>query len=116
MIVPKLFQRILRKMCNKSLVRGFIAEAEKLFGTPPPVRATFEVQEVPNALHADWDDLKNHVTIRIPPDWGELHREGQLAHESFHVFSPAKPSEATYLDEGLATLLAKHCRNYLSSD
>ena len=60
----------------------------------------------------DWNDVTNHVTIRLPK-WDEVHRKGQLAHESFHVFSPAKLSEATYLDEGLATLNAKQCQNYM---
>jgi len=46
------------------------------------------------------------------PNWGDVHRKGQLAHESFHVFSPAKQPEATYLDEGLATLNAKQSQNY----
>jgi len=96
---------------DDDLVRGFIADLEKLYGTPPIKRPTFEFQEVPNALHAEWNDATNYVTIRLP-NWGEIHRKGQLAHESFHVFSPAKQSEATYLDEGLATLNAKQSQNY----
>ena len=96
---------------DDDLVRGFIADLEKLYGIPPIKRATFEIQEVPDALHADWNDVTNHVTIRLP-NWGEVHRKGQLAHESFHVFSPAKQSEATYLDEGLATLNAKQSQDY----
>jgi hypothetical protein len=100
------------RMLNDDLVCGFIADLEKLYGAPPIERATFEFQEVPNALHADWNDVTNHVTIRLP-NWGEVHRKGQLAHESFHVFSPAKLSEATYLDEGLATLNAKQSQNYM---
>jgi len=98
-------------MSNDDLVRGFIADLEKLYGASPIERATFEIQEVPDALHAEWNDVKNHVTIRIP-NWGDVHRKGQLAHESFHVFSPAKQPEATYLDEGLATLNAKQSQNY----
>jgi len=35
-----------------------------------------------------------------------------LAHESFHVFSPATPDEAKVLDEGLATRFAFRVRNY----
>jgi hypothetical protein len=97
---------------DDDLVRGFVADLEKRFGTPPIKQPTFEFQEVPDALHADWDDVKNHVTIRLP-NWGEVHRKGQLAHESFHVFSPAKQNEATYLDEGLATLNAKQQQNYM---
>ena len=97
---------------DDDLVRGFVADLEKRFGTPPIKKPTFEFQEVPDALHADWDDVKNHVTIRLP-NWGEVHRKGQLAHESFHVFSPAKQNEATYLDEGLATLNAKQQQNYM---
>ena len=98
-------------MSDDDLVRGFIADLEKRFGAPPIKCATFEIQNVPDALHADWDDVKNHVTIRLQK-WGEFHRKGrQLAHESFHVFSPAKQGEATYLDEGLATLNAKD-QNY----
>jgi len=98
-------------MNDEDLVRSFIADLEKRYGKPPIDPASFEFQEVPNALHADWNDVTNHVTIRLP-DWGEFHRKGQLAHESFHVFSPAKQSEATYLDEGLATLNAKQSRDY----
>ena len=96
---------------DDDLVRGFIADLEKLYGTPPIKRPTFEFQEVPNALHTEWNDATNYVTIRLP-NWGEIHRKGQLAHESFHVFSPARQSEATYLDEGLATLNAKQSQNY----
>ncbi len=94
------------------LVRGFIADLEKRYGTPPLKRPTFDFQEVPDALHAEWNDVTNHVIIRLP-NWGKVHRKGQLAHESFHVFSPAKLSEATYLDEGLATLSAKQSENYM---
>jgi hypothetical protein len=97
---------------DDDLVHGFIADLEKRYGKRPIKPPTFEFQEVPNALHADWNDVRNHVTIRLP-NWGEVHRKGQLAHESFHVFSPVKPSEATYLDEGLATLNAKQCQNYM---
>src|SRR5207249_1760667 len=93
-------------------VRGFVAGLEKRFGKPPIKQPTFEFQEVPDALHADWNEVTNHVTIRLP-NWGEVHRKGQLAHESFHVFSPAKQVEATYLDEGLATLNAKQRENYM---
>ncbi|SRR5436190_21178964 len=98
-------------MNDDDLVRSFIADLEKRYGNPPINPASFEFQEVPNALHADWNDVTNHVTIRLP-NWGEIHRQGQLAHESFHVFSPAKQSEATYLDEGLAALNAKRSHDY----
>jgi hypothetical protein len=98
---------------NEDLVRQFLATAEELYGAPPPVRATFEVQEISGELHAEWDRERNHVTIRIQPGWDDYQRKGRLAHESFHVFSPATLSEATYLDEGLAALLAKHGLNYL---
>jgi hypothetical protein len=98
-------------MPNDDLVRGFITDLEKRYGKPPIKPPTFEFQEVPDALEAVWNDVTNHVTIRLPK-WGEVHRKGQLAHESFHVFSPAKQPEATYLDEGLATLNAKQRENY----
>jgi hypothetical protein len=98
---------------NQDLVTKFLEDAENFFCAPRPVRATFDVQEIPNALHADWDAARNHVTIRIQPGWDDYQRRGRLAHESFHVFSPATLAEATYLDEGLATLLAKQCLSYL---
>jgi len=91
---------------NESLVHASLAYAEQLYGRPPAAAATFDVQEVPNARHADWDGVNNHVTIRIPPNMNDIDREGQLAHESFHVFSPATLAEATYFDEGFATYLA----------
>jgi hypothetical protein len=100
-------------MSNEDLVAQILEEAERFYRAARPVGATFEVQEVPDALHADWDKGRNHVTIRIQPGWEEYQRHGRLAHEAFHVFSPATIAEATYLDEGLATLLAKHCCNYL---
>jgi hypothetical protein len=93
------------------LVCGFIADLEKRYGKPPIKPPTFKIEEVPDALHAEWNDVTNHVTIRLP-NWGDVHRKGQLAHESFHVFSPAKQSEATYFDEGLATLNAKRSQDY----
>jgi hypothetical protein len=101
------------RMSSDDLVRGFIADLEKLYGTPSGKCASFNVQEVADARHAEWDDGKNHVTIRIPPRMNDIDRNGQLAHESFHAFSPAKLSEATYLDEGLATLNAKQSQNYI---
>lgn len=96
---------------NQRLVNESLAYAEKLYGKPP-APATFDVQEVRDALHADWDALKNHVTIRIPTNMSDADRKGQLAHESFHIFSPVTLAEATYLDEGLATLLAVEHRQY----
>jgi len=97
-------------MSNEDLVRQFLATAEKFYGVLPPVRATFEVQEVSGELHAEWDKERNHVTIRIQQGWDEYQRKGRRAHESFHVFCPATLSEATYLEEGLAALVAKQCR------
>ena len=99
-------------MSNDDLVRGFLTDLEKRYGKPIGKCADFDVQEVPDTRHADWDDVKNHVTIRIPPGMDEIDRKGQLAHESFHAFSPAKLSEATYLDEALATLFAKQSQHY----
>jgi hypothetical protein len=97
---------------NEYLVHESLAFVEKFYGKSPTRAATFEVQEVPGARHADWDSVKNHVTIRIPPNMKDIDREGQLAHEAFHVFSPATLDEATYMDEGLATLLAIEHRHY----
>jgi hypothetical protein len=37
---------------------------------------------------------------------------GALAHESFHVFSPATPAELKILDEGLATQFTFRVVNY----
>jgi hypothetical protein len=96
---------------NEMLVRESLDYAQKLYQLPR-VGVTFDVHEEPNARHADWDRGKNHVTIRIPPNMNDVDREGQLAHESFHVLSPASLDEANYLDEGLATLLAVRHRNY----
>src|SRR5438477_6019110 len=94
-------------MSNEDLVRQFLATAEKFYGVLPPVRATFEVQEVSGELHAEWDKERNHVTIRIQQGWDDYQRKGRLAHESFHVFSPATLSEATYLDEGTRRIACK---------
>src|SRR5437867_4332792 len=74
---------------NEDLVRQFLATAEEFYGVPPPERATFEVQEVSGELHAEWDKERSHGTIRIQPGWDDYQRNGRLAHESFHVFSPA---------------------------
>jgi hypothetical protein len=96
---------------NDMLVGESLNYAQKLYQLAP-VCVTFDVQEVPKARHADWDGTKNHVTIRIPPNMNDVDREGQLAHESFHILSPATLGDATYLDEGLAALLAARHRNY----
>ena len=96
---------------NERLVRESLEYAEQLYGKAL-APAAFHVEEVFKPRHADWDRAKNHVTIQIPLNMNQVDRKGELAHEAFHVFSPATRNEGTYFGEGLATLLAIEQRNY----
>ena len=100
-------------MSDKNLVNDFLTQAEELYGPRLP-GVTFEVRESPprGALDSTFNSAQNHVIIRIPADRQRNDRIGALAHESFHVFSPATPAELKILDEGLATQFAFRMVNY----
>ena len=100
-------------MSDKDLVNDFLTQAEEFYGPRFP-GVTFEVRESPanGALDSNFNPAANRVIIRIPADRQGNDRTGALAHESFHVFSPATPAELKILDEGLATQFAFRVVNY----
>lgn len=94
------------------LIRGFLLQAEIWYGPRTP-GITFSVEERHGGpLQAVFNPGAAHVAVHLPANLNQIDLEGQLAHESFHVFSPATPEEAKILDEGLATQFAFRVRNY----
>ncbi len=96
---------------NEEIVEKYLRLAETFFNKRrfPVTKYAILVLRGP---HTYYDTKTNEAIIEIPDKLSDADRDGLLAQESIHIYSPASPGEATVFDMALATKVSRDVGKY----